>query len=152
MARPRRGIPKDKAESVLDWIAEGKTLRSWCRKKGNPWYPTVYDWEKKDSEFALRIARAREIGERVIADECLDIADHPKRGRVITEKPDGTKEVRIEDMLGHRKFQVDTRLKLLAKWNPRKYGDQVNLAHSGKVTLEDLVCAAGRIADDPGTE
>ena len=134
MARPRRGIPKDKAESVLDWIAEGKTLRDWCRKKGNPCFQAVYKWEKKDPEFSRRIAQAREIGELQIGQECLYIADHPKRGEV--------------PGLEHRKLQIDTRLKLLAKWNPRKYGDQVNMAHSGKVTLEELVCAAGRVEDD----
>jgi hypothetical protein len=31
-------------------------------------------------------------------------------------------------MLGHRKLQIETRLKLLAKWNPKKYGDRVQLA------------------------
>ena len=33
------------------------------------------------------------------------------------------------DMLGHRKLQIETRLKLLAKFNPKKYGDKV--VHSG---------------------
>ena len=31
-------------------------------------------------------------------------------------------------MLGHRKLQIETRLKLLAKWNPKKYGDRVTMA------------------------
>ena len=30
-----------------------------------------------------------------------------------------------EDMLGHRKLQIETRLKLLACWNPSKYGNKV---------------------------
>jgi hypothetical protein len=34
----------------------------------------------------------------------------------------------VEDMLGHRKLQIETRLKLLAKWNPKKYGDRVQLS------------------------
>ena len=32
-------------------------------------------------------------------------------------------------MIEHRKLRIDTRLKLLAKWNPKKYGDK--LAHTG---------------------
>jgi hypothetical protein len=32
------------------------------------------------------------------------------------------------DMLGHRKLQVETRLKLLAKFNPKKYGDALKLS------------------------
>ena len=33
-----------------------------------------------------------------------------------------------KDMLGHRKLQIETRLKLLAKWNPKKYGERTTLA------------------------
>ena len=28
-------------------------------------------------------------------------------------------------MLGHRKLQIETRLKLLAKWSPKKYGEKI---------------------------
>jgi hypothetical protein len=33
-----------------------------------------------------------------------------------------------EDLTQHRRLQIETRLKLLAKWNPRKYGDKTVLA------------------------
>jgi hypothetical protein len=32
-----------------------------------------------------------------------------------------------EDMLGHRKLQIETRLKLLAKWSPKRYGDKLGI-------------------------
>jgi hypothetical protein len=32
-------------------------------------------------------------------------------------------------MLGHRKLQIETRLKMLAKFNPKRYGDKV--VHAG---------------------
>jgi hypothetical protein len=31
-------------------------------------------------------------------------------------------------MLGHRKLQIETRLKLLAKWDPKRYGDKLSLS------------------------
>ncbi|MNU09652.1 hypothetical protein D3C72_2563420 [compost metagenome] len=34
-------------------------------------------------------------------------------------------------MLGHRRLQVETRLKLLAKWHPKKYGEKVTAEHTG---------------------
>jgi hypothetical protein len=40
-------------------------------------------------------------------------------------------EVKRSDMLGHRKLQVETRLKLLAKWDPKRYGDMVRQEISG---------------------
>ena len=33
----------------------------------------------------------------------------------------------VEDMLGHRKLQIETRLKLLSKWDPKRFGDRVAL-------------------------
>jgi len=143
MGRPRQGVPEGKAKSVLEWIASGRTLREWCRIPGNPCFTTVYDWKDKDQEFSLRFARAREIGEWLIAEECLEIADTPQLGEIVTKKADGSTETKIADMIEHRKLQIDTRLKLLAKWNPKKYSQQLNSTHSGKVTLEELVCGDG---------
>lgn len=135
--RPVEPVPEHHKDAICEWISQGKTLRQWCRENGLH-YSTVYLWMEKDEGFAQRFARARDIGSDCIADEILDIADTQAEG-VRTEKSDlGYKEVR-EDMLGHRKLQVDTRLKLLAKWNPRKYGDKTQVEHTGKVTLESLV-------------
>jgi hypothetical protein len=99
---------------------------------------TVYRWRDAHPEFELRFARAREDGHDVIAEQALEIANTPVEGVVTEESDQGTK-IRREDMLGHRKLQVETRLKLLAKWNPKKYGDLVQ--HSGNVgvTLSQLI-------------
>lgn len=140
MGRPRQAIPRDKIESILAWVAEGKALREWCRIKGNPSYGTVYDWKEKDPEFSSRFAHARDLGYEQLAQQCLKIADTPKRGKVVTKNSDGTSSIKTEDMTEHRRLQIDTRLKLLARWSPSLYGDRLNLAHSGKLTLEQLVC------------
>jgi len=56
-------------------------------------------------------------------------------GTVTTD--DGEKKtVREEDMLGHRKLQIETRLKLLAKWNPKKYGERLAVAGDAENPLK----------------
>ena len=119
------------ADTLLGWIAEGKPLREFCRLDGTPAWRTVYDWLAAYPDFATRFAHARDIGADAIAEEALAIADTPLEG-VITETDEdgGVKETR-EDMLGHRRLQVDTRLKLLAKWHPKKYGEKVEQTHVG---------------------
>lgn len=82
----------------------------------------VYDWLDERPDYRARFARARSLGEEALAQEALAIADTPRSGKTITRDKDGKKIV-TEDMLGHRRLQVDTRLKLLARWNPRKWGD-----------------------------
>jgi hypothetical protein len=123
VGRPAEPVPQDKADSIIEWISEGKTLRDWCRQPNTPTFRTVYNWLEKDDEFSARFARARDIGFDCIAQECLDIADNLFEGIRTKETNNGVETFR-EDALGHRKLQIDTRLKLLAKWNPKKYGDR----------------------------
>ena len=118
----------EQADLLCAALESGKTLSEHCREVGIS-RNTVYLWRDAFPEFAVRLARARDIGEEVIAEECLSIANTPLTGTVETEKPDGSVERRREDMLGHRKLQIETRLKLLKIWNPKKYGDRIT--HAG---------------------
>lgn len=106
-----------------------------------PSVSTVHEWMKADDAFSGSIARARKDGFDVIAADCLKIADTPKTGKIVKRSPDGTTET-IEDMLGHRKLQIDTRLKLLAKWDPKRYGDKQEITHG---VTEDMALVMKRI-------
>ena len=108
------------AEPIIAWLAAGKTLRSYCCQDGTPSFVAVYDWMEKDEDFALRIARARDSGSDSIADQCVELAD--------TEPAD-------QVQAAWRRTQIDTRLKLLAKWSPKKYGDRTAIDHQGGISL-----------------
>ena len=116
--------PAQYLPEVHEWIESGKTLRAYCRQDGKPSYSTVYDWLEEDAEQNTRFARARGIGEDQIAQECLEIADNTQVGEIVTQKGDGSTEIKQADMIEHRKLRIETRMKLLAKWNPKKYGDK----------------------------
>ena len=99
-------------------------MRQMCREnEGFPAWRTVYDWMGRDPELSASIARARDIGYDALAEECLQIADTIQLGQKQVMTDEGTATT-IEDMLGHRKLQIETRLKLLAKFHPTKYGDK----------------------------
>jgi hypothetical protein len=116
------------ADSICARISDGEPLKALCREPGMPAWRTVYDWLEKHPEFAKAMERARELGADAIAAECLEIADTPMEGVEVTMRGK-TKETKRGDMLGHRKLQIETRLKLLAKWHPKKYGEKVE--HTG---------------------
>ena len=122
--RPTESVPAEIANAIIAWIADGKPLREFCRIEGNPSHQTVYNWLQKDKEFSLRFAGARESGEDLIAQECLEIADETPM-MTITFGENGSKECIDNAGIQRNKLRVDTRLKLLAKWNPRKYGERV---------------------------
>lgn len=135
------------AEEICSRIAEGEPLRKICRDPHMPSWRAVYDWIEKDKDFASRIARARDLGFDAIAEEALEISDTPVVGEETED--DGEKvKVKRSDMLGHRKLQVETRLKLLAKWSPAKYGEKRAVDLTVNESLADrLARARARTAD-----
>ena len=123
-------------------LAMGEPLAQICRDPHMPDRDTVYLWAEQNSDISRRIARARSLGYDTIADQCQTIADTPLIGEELTTKADGSVEVRRGDMLGHRKLQIETRLKLLAKWDPKRYGDLQKVEHSGSVDVAATLIAA----------
>ena len=131
--RPSKYNPEI-ARTICEQLSEGIPLRQICRENnGFPAWRTVYDWMARDDALGLAgvglsasIARARDIGYDALAEECLAIADTIELGQkqVMTDEGSATT---VEDMLGHRKLRIETRLKLLAKFHPTKYGDKLGL-------------------------
>lgn len=140
MGRPST-FTQEVADEIVRRLSEGEPLRAICRDDHMPAWQTFYGWLGANESFAERIARARELGHDAIAEDTLRIADTPQEGERVEETEDGIKRVR-EDMLGHRKLQIDTRLKLLAKWNPKKYGDRQTIEHEVSDKLADRIKAA----------
>lgn len=116
------------ADAICSRLRVGEPLASICRDEGMPGVQTVSDWKAARADFAVSIARAREEGFDALAAECLEIANTPIEGVESITKPGGHVEEKRGDMLGHRKLQIETRLKLLAKWDPKRYGERMQLA------------------------
>lgn len=116
------------AAEICERISNGEPLRQICRDENMPAWQTVYGWMEADADFAKRIARARELGYDAIAQDCLDIADD---GRNDSYKDDDGR-VRVDtDIVQRSKLRIETRLKLLAKWDPKRYGEKIQQEHSG---------------------
>jgi transposase-like protein len=122
-----------KADAICARVSEGEPLAQVCRDIGLG-RTTVYDWQHDIPAFAERIAHARVIGYDAIAEEALQIANTPVEGVIVKTDADGETVTR-EDMLGHRKLQVETRLKLLAKWDPKRYGDRLHTDNDTRVEV-----------------
>ncbi len=102
--------PEEKAalmDKALGMISDGDTLTSAAMAIGVS-KSTLHDWMALP-EYVERSARAREALTHSLADQCLYIAD--------SAKPDDAQVVRI---------QIDTRLRLIGKWNRKDYGEKVD--------------------------
>lgn len=151
------------ADDLLEHIANGGSVREFCRQPGRPKKSTVYQWGIKDEEFYGRFRRARTFGAADKFEEAMEIARTPMVGEVVTieeadgkdgdESPPTKRTVRREDMLGHRKLLVETLMKQAACYDPANFGTKQQVEHTGKVTLEQMVMEAvqqKRAEDGPG--
>lgn len=145
--RPSKYTPAI-AEQICARLAKGEPLAVICRDEGMPADRTVRDWQEADEAFSAAIARARIDGFDALAAQCLEIADDDSRdweavrdseGHVTGVKVDG-------EHVSRAKLKIETRLKLLAKWDPKRYGDRLDVNADMNLKVE-LV----RFGDDPVT-
>lgn len=131
MAKAKAGRPskftQEVAEEIFERLADGEPLRQICRDEHMPAWRTVYAWKDANADFNARIACAREAGYDAIAQECLDIADETGQDTVYTENGERPNA----EWISRSKLRVETRLKLLAKWDPKRYGDKLQTELTG---------------------
>ena len=99
--------------------------------------PSVYRWLSADPEVQAAIGYARDLGYDWIAHECLEIADDGRNDWMERQDRDGEVigwQVNGEHVL-RSKLRIETRLKLLAKWDPRRYGDTKHVEIDAEVNV-----------------
>ena len=129
------GSDSKRTQAITDDInarlSKGEPLAVICRTEGYPHPDTVRNWMLADPALAQSIARAREAGEESIAADCLLIADDATGDYRM-----GEKSILVDtDHIQRAKLRIDTRLKLLAKWNPKKWGDKLDVDANVSTTI-----------------
>jgi terminase small subunit-like protein len=124
MGRPSSYTPEI-VEQICQHLEQGIPLEEICRSEGMPASRTVHDWiipgrvASVPETVSTDIARAREIGYDAIANRLRATAR-------MLESGESSRDVQRDKLI------IETDLKLLAKWNPKKYGDKVNVEATGK--------------------
>jgi hypothetical protein len=123
-------------DAVKAGLARGTPLTVICEALVVP-QQTVDSW-KADPEVAEAVRVARDLGYDWIAHECLAIIDDTS-GDVIYDN-DGNPHPNGANVL-RAKARVETRLKLLARWDPKRYAEsrRVELDVDVKSTVKHVV-------------
>lgn len=146
--RTRVHFDDDQIEELLSRLEEGEALSTICKDPRMPAYRTVYAWLEEgtgpdgfDAQF--RAARARGLDK--IADDCIAIADDGSNDTYL----DSEGMVRVNtDVIQRSKLRIDTRLRLLGKWNRSKYGEGVDITSGGeKLAAMDDEAAARKLEE-----
>jgi hypothetical protein len=129
------------AEEICDRIAKGESLRAICADSAGGFLPsarTFHRWLASDEEWSeglrQQYACAREAQADHYADEIVSIAD------CADEFPGAGAAERDPQ---RDRLRIDARKWVASKLAPKKYGDKIDLSHSGKIALshEDALAA-----------
>ena len=113
------------ADEICTRLAGGEPFSTICRDEHMPAFCTLWRWERAHPEFKAQTQMALEHGTHYLASDCLRIADD------------------TEMDVANRKLMVDTRMRLIGKWNRKGYGDKIEVEETKK--LEDF--SEGEIRD-----
>ncbi len=111
--------PKIKQE-ILDWLIKGKTMLSFCEQEGKPTRRLVFQWLDEDPVFYAHYKAAQEKRQEVVIEEVERIAD------IEPETP---------VQATWRKYQMDTKLKILRMTNPARYAEKVSHDVEGGIQI-----------------
>ena len=130
------GRPSDYSEEIADEICSritrGESLTAICADKEGGWLPsesTVYRWLEAHGEFREKYARAREAQADKFFDEIIAIADAPNAS---IDPETGSPVIRDPQ---RDRLRVDARKWVASKLAPKRYGDKLELEHSGSINL-----------------
>lgn len=109
------------AAEIIARLSNGEPLAVICRDEDKPCDDTVRNWASRDEVFSRAIAHARKVGFDVIAHR----ARLTLRGKTEDEGGESTGDVQRDKAI------ADFDLKLLAKWDPRRFADRHVLVGGG---------------------
>lgn len=124
------------ADHLCGEIASGRSLRSICSDDGMPCCSTVFKWLREIPGFSQQYARAREDQADALADEIQDIADDGRNDWMKANSDEDAPWRENGESVSRSKLRVEARKWIASKLKPKKYGDKLDLEHSGAVSVK----------------
>jgi hypothetical protein len=128
MGRPS-SFSQETADAICQRISDGETLIAICKAEDMPGKSTVCRWLDENAAFQDQYARARTVQADHFAEEIVAIADEEPIVRVNGEE----KDVSLDGgFVARQRLRVDARKWFASKVAPKKYGDKIDVEHSGR--------------------
>lgn len=122
-------------EAICARLAKGESMRSICKDESMPCQATIYNWLASDKlpQFMEQYTRGREAQAECLAEEIIAIADDGQNDTYVDSE--GLRRV-DHDNIARSKLRVEARKWVAAKLLPKKYGDRMQVDHTGKVDVD----------------
>ncbi len=116
-------------QTILTEIANGGKLTDIAKRNGFT-YDSWFHYMEHHPEVRQQYARARILQCEVMADEILTIADDASRDTIEGENG----PMQNNEWIARSRVRIDVRKWLLAKINPARWGEKIEMEHSGQIT------------------
>lgn len=122
------------ADRICAEIIDGKSVRTICKMEGMPSKRTIMYWLRIHAEFKKLYDIACVERSEAYAEEIVDIADDGSNDWMERELDNG-KSVTVVDHehIQRSRLRVEARKWICAKMKPRKYGEKIELEHTGSL-------------------
>lgn len=140
MARPYNYTDQEKEIIITDIcnrVINDKISFNVAVEESEITYATFFNWMVKSDILKELYNYAREVRSDILFEEIVTIADTPVEGTKIKETPKGT-IIETGDMTDHRRLQIDARKWVVAKMQPKKYGDKISQEISGSLSVIEV--------------
>lgn len=118
---------------ICDRIANGESLRAICADEDMPAKSVVFKWLAEDTQFSDQYARARETQADAVFDDILSIADDARNDWMARNGNDDEGWRENGESIRRSQLRIDARKWMAGKLKPKKYGERLELNHSGHI-------------------
>lgn len=132
---------QEKGDAICALLADGLSLRKSAAECGVS-ASHVLSWTTAIPAFGEQYAAARARGYELLADEIIEISDDDSQDVIRTENGDKANA----EFVARSRLRVDSRKWMLAKMLPKRFGDKLDLNHSGAVQFQKIECV---VVDPP---
>jgi hypothetical protein len=139
-------LAKHKA-TICERIANGESLRQILETEGMPASSTVFKWLSDDASFSEQYARAREAQADAVFDDILSIADDGRNDWMQRNYGEETRWVENGEAIRRSQLRIDARKWMAGKLKPKKYGERLDLHHSGGIETMSEEQVNARLAE-----
>lgn len=122
---------QEKADELCNYLSQGESLRTVCKRKNMPSGATVFKWMRENEDFLKQYEKAKQESSDAMAEDVLDIADEKGENETIVNDNGEVVSVPFKEDVQRSRLRVDTRKWLMAKMKPKKYGDSLDLTSKG---------------------
>jgi hypothetical protein len=136
------------ADELCAMLASGRSLRTACSQAHMPVIATVYNWFRVHPDFLEQYTRAKADAADAMAEDIIDLADQPDEYTETVTLADGTITTRRIDNVRRTQLRIETRKWLMAKLQPRKYSEKLDLTSGGDKLPVPLLSGLANASDD----